>query len=280
MIIDFHTHVFPDAMAQKTVEFLKSKSMTEAFTDGTVADLSAKSKRAGVELSVALPVVTNPLSTRKINVFASKVNENTEKTGVFSFGGMHPDTPDYKGAINEAQSLGLKGVKIHPAYQQTPIDDIRFKRIIGYAQERGLIVISHGGLDIGVEGDWCSPMRAAALIDDVKPEKFVLAHLGGWQQWEDVRRYLCGKKVYFDTAFCCVDFAYRKEAAKNIRKPVLKPELFTEIVKAHGADKVLFGTDSPWGEQNAQLKFIRALPLSDTEKAAITGQNAAKLLGL
>ncbi len=279
MIIDFHTHTFPDAMAVKTVEFLKSKSGTVPFSDGTVKGLSEKAKTAGVELSIVLPVITNPASTAKINRFAAAQNESAKETGVFSFGGMHPDVADIKGAIKEIRDLGLKGLKIHPAYQKTPLNDIKYKRIIGYAEETGLIVVSHGGLDIGVDGSWSSPQMAAELIDDVKPERLVLAHMGGWEQWQDVKNYLCGKKVYFDTAFCAVDFAYQSEFPADRQKPVLSERDFTEIVKLHGADKILFGTDSPWGDEKTQVDFINGLNLSPAEKSAIFFGNAQKLLG-
>ena len=280
MVIDFHTHAFPDAIAQKTVDFLKGNSKTTPFTNGTVTDLAEKATAAGVNLSVILPVVTNPLSTHKINLFAASVNENTEKTGVFSFGGIHPETPDYKTAINEIRDLGLKGIKIHPAYHKTQIDDIKYMRIISYAEEQGLITVSHGGLDIGVDGDWCNPKRTAKLIDEVKPTRLVMAHLGGWEQWREVKDYLCGKNVYLDTAFCCVDFSYQDGVLNENKRPVLCAEDFMGLVKAHGTDKILFGTDSPWGEQKTQLNFIRSLPLNDGEKADILGLNAAKLLNL
>ncbi len=279
MIIDFHTHTFPDAMAAKTVEFLKSKSGTDPFSDGTVKGLSEKAKKAGVKLSIVLPVITNPASASKINRFAAKQNQSVKETGVFSFGGMHPEVSDYKAAINEIDELGLKGFKIHPAYQHTPLNDIKYKRIIGYAEEKGLIVISHGGLDIGVDGSWCSPEMAAELIADVKPERFVLAHMGGWEQWQDVKTYLCGKNVYFDTSFCAVDFAYRKDFPAAKQKPVLSEKEFTEIVKLHGADKILFGTDSPWGDEQTQVDFINGLNLSPAEKSAIFYDNAKTLLG-
>ena len=39
------------------------------------------------------------------------------------------------------------------------------------------------------------------IIDEIRPEKFVLAHMGNWGLWEDVERDLAGAPVWFDTAF-------------------------------------------------------------------------------
>ncbi len=280
MIIDFHTHAFPDKIAQKTIDALKAKSLTVPFTDGTVKNLSETALSSGVNLSIVLPVITNPLSTEKINLFAAEINKSAKETGVFSFGGIHPDAPDIKNSVKRIKELGLKGLKIHPAYQQVKLNDIRYKRIIGYAEEYGLITVTHGGYDIGVDGNWSSPSMAAEICKDVSPSRFVMAHMGGWEMWEDVKRRLCGENVYFDTAFSGYNFAYMKGVPEEKKRPVLKEEDFIDIIKLHGADKILFGTDSPWGGQKEQIEFIEKLPLSDKEKSDIFYGNAAKLLQL
>ncbi|MBR5388904.1 MAG: amidohydrolase family protein [Clostridia bacterium] len=280
MIIDFHTHAFPDKIAVKTVDFLKEKSHTVPTAVGTVQNLSEKALAAGIDLSIVLPVVTNPLSTDKINSFAAEINEKTKDTGVFSFGGVHPDTQDLKAALKRVKDSGLKGVKIHPPYQQVKLNDIRYKRIFGLAEEYGLIVISHGGYDIGVEGDFSSPAMAREICREIKPSRFVMAHTGGWQYWDDVKKYLCGEALYFDTAFSVGNFYYRDDFDENLKKPVLGKEEFLEIIRAHGVDKVLFGTDSPWADQKDQIEFMKSLPLKESEKENILGGNAAKLLGI
>ena len=52
------------------------------------------------------------------------------------------------------------------------------------------------------------------------------------------------------------------------------------IIRCFGTDRVLFGTDSPWSSQADTLQAVRALPLTEEEKAAILYGNAAGLLGL
>lgn len=280
MIIDFHAHTFPDKIASATVEHLKNNSRTENFSDGTVAGLSKRIKENGVDLAVVLPVVTNPEKTDKINQAAALVNKNTAETGVFSFGGIHPDTPDYKSSLRLIAELGLKGIKLHPAYQQVALDDIRYKRIIGYADELGLIISVHGGIDIGIDGDWSSPERAMRVLDEVKPKKMIIAHMGGWQLWEDTIKFLCGREVYLDTAFSYGDVPYQPCVPLSERQKNLTKEKFTEIIRLHGADKILFGTDSPWEDHVKQLALIRDLPLSEEEKAKILGKNGKNLLNL
>ena len=57
-------------------------------------------------------------------------------------------------------------------------------------------------------------------------------------------------------------------------------EEFMKLVKTFGAEKILFGTDSPWSSQKESIDFIKNLPLSDVEKNKILGDNAEKLLTL
>lgn len=83
--------------------------------------------------------------------------------------------------------------------------------------------------------------------------------------WEDVKSYLTGQDIYFDTSYSYADLG-----AADI----------TEIIKSHGADKILFGTDSPWKEQQAEAANIRSLPLDSKDIDAILGGNARKLLKL
>ena len=75
-----------------------------------------------------------------------------------SFGGIHPDSANYRKQMNIIADLGFKGVKIHPDYQGVMIDDIRYLRIIEYACELGLIVLTHAGIDISMQNSvYCPP---------------------------------------------------------------------------------------------------------------------------
>ncbi|MEI3141598.1 MAG: hypothetical protein V8S34_08785 [Lawsonibacter sp.] len=59
MIVDIHTHTFPQAIAAATIEKLAAMSHTP-FTDGSNAELAASMAQAGVDRSIVLPVATNP----------------------------------------------------------------------------------------------------------------------------------------------------------------------------------------------------------------------------
>ena len=60
----------------------------------------------------------------------------------------------------------------------------------------------------------------------------------------------------------------------------ISPELFVTLCRTHGADKVLFATDCPWGDPKRDLESFRAMPLTNEEQELILHRNAEKLLGL
>lgn len=265
MIIDFHTHIFPDKIAGKTIESLGNLAGVKAATDGTLNGLLNSMEKSGVDMSVIMPVCTKPEQFDSVNKFAKEVND-TYQGKLISFGGIHPDCDNYKQKLDHIKSLGLPGIKIHPDYQRVMIDDIRFMRIIEYANELGLIILTHAGIDIGLpEPVHCPPDKMRKVLDTIKPEKMVLAHLGGWKQWEQVFEFLVGENVYLDTAFT---FDY------------IEQDILLKILEKHGFDKILFATDSPWSDAMRGIEYVKKLSISEEVKLKILGENAKTLLKL
>ncbi len=279
MIIDFHTHTYPEKIAARTVELLAGRSGTVPHSDGTLEGLEENMQQRHVDMSVVLPVATSPKQYKRINEVAQVENEMFKDTHVWSFGGIHPENDNYKEILRDISDKGLKGIKLHPDYQGTFFNDIRYKRIISYASELGLIVVTHAGQDIGLPDIvHCTPAMAEEVLDDVKPDKLVLAHMGGWQMWQDVLDRLCGRNVYLDTAFSYGQIQY-KEGVDH-RWKLMDSDMFRAIINRHGADKILFGTDSPWSDQSESIADIDGLGLAEDEKRKIMGENAAGLLNL
>ena len=282
MIIDIHTHTFPDKIAAATLDKLKHLSHTIPFTDGTAVGLAASMARAGVDRSVVMPVATSPRQVPHVNDASARMNELGAQTGVLSFGCMHPDFDGWKEELARVRDLGLKGIKLHPQYQDTDFDDPRYLRILDRCGELGLVVLTHAGLDIGMPGkDNCAPEMVARVLEQVGPVKLVLAHMGGWRQWDRVEALLPGTGVYLDTSFSLGEITPLDDGHYRPGDlPLLDEAAFLRMVRKFGSDRVLFGTDSPWDDQGAALARLRALPLESAELDAILGGNARALLGI
>ncbi len=294
MIIDFHTHVFPNNLAGRAVEKLSISGNIRNYTDGTHGDLVKSMQRAGIDYSVLLPVATKPTQTRDINRIAIEENEYSSETGIISFGAIHPDNEDYKEILKELVDNHVKGVKIHPVFTRTYIDNLRYERIISAASELGLIILTHGGYDISYPGaDFVTPNHIVKMINDVMPEKMVLAHMGGWGCYDQVLDLCAGRpekgSLYLDTSFSyyplrpseyLTDESRAELSSDNQKYNQLSFNLFCQIVRTIGADHVLFGTDSPWSDQKESVDLLRQSGLNEQELSLVLYGNAQKLLNL
>lgn len=267
MIIDFHTHIFPDKIAEKSVSFLAGKTNYKPFYLGDKAGLLTMLDNANVDVAVALPVVTNPKQFDSVNEFAKNVNKEFSNANrrIISFAGIHPKCDNIAEKMKFIKDNGFLGVKIHPDYQETFIDDDGYVEILKHANDLDLIIVTHSGVDEGYLDApvRCTPDRLLKVIDLVKPKKFVLGHFGANKLWNEVYEKLAGKDLYFDTAFT---LNYIEES------------LFKKIVKKHGEDRILFATDAPWQDMKDNLEKLKSFNLDGKVLNKILFENANKLL--
>lgn len=281
-IIDFHTHTFPRNISLKALESLSNTGHVRYFTEGSVEALAESMEKNNIDCSVNLPVMTRLDQVVQINDNMIKNNEQMLDNGIVTFGGLHPKYDDYKAEIKRLKNAGIKGIKLHPAFQGVHINNVLYKNILDAISNEGMISIIHCGIDISfLDENYASVPELIEVIDEVGPEKMVLAHLGGWQAWQEVERDLAGAPVFLDTAYAFGP-VYPREGQENIMqfKMNLDNDSFTKLARKHGTDKVLFATDSPWADQGEYVKFLKNCDLNDKEKDNILGLNAKKLLGL
>lgn len=266
MIIDFHTHIFPDKIAKKTIEFLSSKGGIPPYAEGNATSLVSRMDEAGVDISITLPVVTSPHQFDSINRFACEINKQYSGK-LISFGGIHPLCDDIEGKMKFIKECGFKGVKIHPDYQGEFITHEGYIKILECARELDLIVVTHAGVDCGFIGEpiKCTPSLAKEVIKRVPNAKLVLAHLGACDMTDEVLSFLCGEDVYFDTAYIL----------SRTNKSTFK-----EVIKRHGSDKILFATDSPWSDIKNDVEILKSFKLDKDTEEKILYKNAKKLLNI
>ena len=264
MIIDFHTHVFPDALAERAIGTLL-KNINEVFTpvtNATVSGLLAHMENSGVDISVVQPVITKPSQLRELNTWVAGIASRK----LVAFGSIYPRSNSYKEDIDFIVSLGLKGLKFHCEYQEFVVDAPEMLRVYDYALSRGLVLLHHAGSDPGYAAPFrSSPQRFYNVVSAMRGGVIVAAHFGGHAEWDEVERWLVGTGIYLDTS---MGFEFYPR------------EQFLRIVKNHGAEKILFASDSPWSDAGAEIARLRSLPLPEAEKDLILGGNARRELGL
>lgn len=263
MLIDFHTHCFPDKIASKAIEKLSFASGgLEPYTDGSVSSLKSSMEKENVSVSVVLNIATNAHQQKSVNDFAASINNEKD---IFAFGSVFPYSEDIMAELERIKEFGLKGVKLHPDYQGFNVDDIKMKPIYKKISELGLITVFHAGNDYGYPPPYgATPEKMATAIEWFS-SPVVVAHWGGVGCGEGVLAHLCGKDVYFDTSY-----AYGTQPKYY----------FEKILEKHGADRLLFGTDTPWHTAGMEMRLINSLNMSEEDKEKIKHKNAEKLLGL
>lgn len=263
MLIDFHVHAFVDEIAEKAVTKLMQTANIPAFADGTESDTRQKLREWGVDYGVMLPIATKPTQQHKINDWAASINHGN----FICFGTIHPDAPDIREELERIKSLGLKGVKIHPDYQGTYLFDKRFEPLFEGCQDLGLPISIHMGFDpISPFYHHATPAYMCEVNDKYPDLKLIGAHMGGMYMWEDVRRYVVGRKnIWLDTSYV---------------EGHIDDEILTDIIKKHGAEHILFASDCPWQSSVVNKGMIDRISLNDNEKELIFWKNAAEMLEL
>lgn len=262
-IFDTHTHVFPDKIAAQVIAHLREiSSGIPAYTKGTFADLAQRETAAGVSGWMNCPVATRPGQAQSVNDWVASHNNWPS----LSLGAIHPLDVDKTGILHRIKELGLYGVKLHPEYQEFGMFDSNMEEVWKTCEELALPVLIHGGEDIGFAPPYHSKPADYVELSRRHPALVIIAaHAGGWNLWDEVERDLVGSNVLIDTSF---SVNYMKD----------KTQLF-RIIRAHGAKKVLFGTDSPWQELCEAAEQVRNCGLTQEELEDIFWNNAKRVWG-
>ncbi|MDR0975071.1 MAG: amidohydrolase family protein [Ruminococcus sp.] len=260
MIIDAHAHIFPDKIAVKASTAVGTFYGLPMNFDGTVNTLLAEGEAAGVDKFLVHSVATKPEQVESITHFiASSVKAHPDK--FIGFAAMHQDYPEKAKFIDDVIAMGLKGVKIHPDFQEVSLSDKRLWELFEIIEGRLPILIHTGDKRY----KWSSPSYVKDILNRFPKLQVIGAHFGGWSEWDTAEKLLSGQRMYVDTSSSFYS---------------MTPERAYEIIKAFGADRVLFGSDYPMWSPKEELEFFNKIPLSDREREMILHENFEKLLNL
>lgn len=273
MIIDFHSHDFPDAIAVRAMAGMcaKTEGVLWAAGDGTLGNHLDSMEKAGVDMSVLCQIATRPshwkpILERSISVMDGGLGSRARKK-IIPFGSVHPFDPDFGDHLAQFAAAGVKGVKFHPYYQDFSINDPAVYPVFAKIADLGLVVVCHCGGDVcwrDIRG-YCGPKETVSLLKNVRSLKFVAAHLGGCYGYgmNAVDALLeCG--AYIDTAV----LPSRRHYDEEMR-----------LLSTWPADRLLFATDFPWADIRECVSWVESLRDSSDHEAIFSG-NAKRLLGI
>lgn len=260
MIIDGHTHIFPDKIAQKASDSIGDFYKLPMRYDGSVKTLLSIAQQNGIDMQLVHSVATVPEQVASINNFiADTVKSHPGQ--LIGFASLHPDMDEVEPEIERIMGLGLKGIKLHPDFQQFYIDERRMDRIYG-AIEGKLPLLVHTG---DYRFDYSSPSRVVPVLERFPALEMICAHFGGWSEWDEAERCLAGRKVWVDT---CSSLA------------MIPPDKALKLIEGFGEDYVIFGSDYPMWDSGDELLLINRLGLSETVRDKLMYKNINRLLKL
>ena len=277
MNIDFHTHIFPPWLKERRDEYSKCDPCFSLLYSqpkariATAEELIASMDEAGIDLSVALNAgwVSQELCVKTNDYILDSVSRYP--TRLVGFCSVQPRAGDAAIAeLERCAKAGARGIgELRSDVQGFNLaDETTMKPLVDAALKHDLIFVSHSSEPVGHEYSGkgsITPDILYSFITAFPHLKLVCAHWGGglpfYALMPEVAKALAN--VFFDTA--ATVFLYR-------------PEIFEQVSRIIGSDKVLFGTDYPLMHQNRVIAQIKSSQLPEEDKARILGANAQELL--
>ena len=259
-ICDAHAHIFPKKISEKAVSSIGDfYSIPMSCKNGISDELIECGDKIGVSHYLVCSTATVPHQVESINSFI--INECELHPEFVGFGTLHPDYDNIEKEVDRIISSGLRGIKIHPDFQEFYIDDDKAEKIYR-AIEGKLPILIHMG---DPRYDYSRPKRLENVMKAFPKLEVFAAHLGGYERWDEAITCLFGKNIHFDTS-SSLEF--------------LSPDYARDIIRGFGVDNIFFGTDFPMWDHYGEIQRFMRLSLNDDENKKILGDNFIKYFNL
>jgi len=256
--IDFHCHVYPDAIAPKAASSIREfYHLGEDAMDGKVATLLQQGTAAGVQEFVILPVAMRPDRTRHINDFI--IQQVAQQPRFYGYGTVHAAMDDLPGEVQYIMDKGLRGIKLHPDSQVFSIDDPRLFPMYDMVQGK-LPVIFHMG---DTRFDYSHPKRLRHVLELFPRLQTIAAHFGGYTMYDVAAQELKGKECFFDVSSSLM---------------FMEPGVAESYIRHYGAERFVYGSDFPMWDPVKEMDRFLKLKLTDGEFEQIAHITAENIL--
>ena len=259
MIIDFHAHIYPEKIAEKaTMAVGTFYGDAPMAWHGRAQELIESGSRIGVEKYIVHSVATKPEQVESINNFIISACEKYPQ--FIGFATMHQDFENFEAELDRVYKAGLRGLKLHPDFQKFQCDMEKMDAVYNKCAALNIPVLFHAG---DCRYDFSGPARIAHILEKHPDLIVIAAHFGGYTEWDEAIKHLVGKNVYFDTS-------------STLWKCPL--EKANKMLKEHGIDKFLFGSDFPMWDHEDEMTRFNKLDLNEEERQKVLYENGAALL--
>jgi uncharacterized protein len=277
MIIDFHTHIFPERLIRDRNEYCcRDLCFSELYSNekaklATVEDLLREMDESGIDKSVVLNIgwENNEICIETNDYILESQSRYPDR--IIGFCTIQPNAGDK--AIKEMERCirgGARGIgEMRPDKQDFDLSGNNVvAELVGIMVKNNIIFLLHSSEPVGHIYDGkgkVTPDKLYSFILKYPELKIVCAHWGGglpfYALMPEVDKSL--KNVYFDTA--ATPFLY-------------KPEIISHVSAITGAGKILFGSDYPLMSPKRVISYIDSTGVEGDDRMKILGGNAGILL--
>lgn len=275
-IIDGHVHTFSsDEVAKKIIDSFNN-IYDIAFNNpgsGTIDDVLANMDSEGIDRTV-MANFAPPKILHENNLWTiDTAKENNRLIPLVSF---HPDMKGRLWSFLECyMNEGAKGVKLHPMAQGFEPLNRRFEEIYRYCSDTRFPVVFHCGRVANARLNEYSDLDRILPVIDRYPEiPFILTHMADGNVNDVIKTANNYTNVYFDTSI--VITGYPPIMKTNIPSWLDDGEV-VDVINTIGADRIIFGSDYPWGSPGHDAVRIMGMKLNDMQKRLIFSENSVRI---
>jgi len=259
LIIDAHTHIFPDDIAARILENTSKMFNVPTYGTGTAADLLAQMDENGITYAVIHMVSPTQASVQQTNTWLI----NLKQDRFIKFGTIHPRLKNLSHELDRLKDHNINGVKLQPEVQGFTVDDraATYHLYEALAKKQMKVMFHVGGNPVAKPDNRSTPLMILNVAKEFPELTIIAAHLGGNNMWDSVYALLAGTaNVYLETSLSYGNIV---------------PELAHKIIRKHGHNNIFFGTDYPFAPVDKSVKIARSVSFLNTaEKEDILGKNA------
>ncbi len=273
MIIDGHAHACGDFLNVENIIKILDRNQVDKVVLVPGELNSAKTYNlpniAGWFPERDVVSITNAMSRLLLQLTGAAKHIHEGNEYVYSFVQQAPDRvlqfywvmlhrPDIVAEVEQRfQEWQFRGIKFHQCWESFSVRSEKFDRIVTWAAEQNLPIFLH----------MKTKQEVRALIDYIRTHPkptFIIAHLFGLEEY--IKADLRVDNLYFEIS----------------SPPLISIKRLTKAIACFGAQKIIFGSDTPYGKESLRINLqrVKSLSRSEEEKQGILGENLQKLLQL
>ena len=179
---------------------------------------------------------------------------------IFGYAFFNPRYPSSMPAeLDRCKAAGLRGLKVHPDFHQTPADSPAYDPVYERACEENRVILCHYGAG---PGRYAGAPLWKHVVDRFPRATYVMAHSLPGRPAVDLAVEYFGKRerVFFDLA------------------NAFEPGAIEYAAQKLGAERLLYGSDGCWGAMATRLGLVCSTRLDEATKRLVLGGNMRRVL--